>query len=110
MKIIISISAIFLLITSGCAVQHYKVIDQKLHIYLKNKDAKEVYLLTSLDQYTPREAAKMDSGTWEAVLPSDAEFKYFFLIDGEVLTPDCRMKEKDDFGSENCVFIPLLGI
>lgn len=110
MKITLSILSTFILLTAGCAVQQYKVINQELHIYLKNKKAVKVHLLTSLDGYTPNEITKLDSNTWEAVLPSDMEFKYFFLIDGEVSIPDCRMKEKDDFGSENCVYIPLLGI
>ncbi len=110
MKILISFLSIFILSTAGCAVQEYKVIDQELHIYLKDKKAENVYVLCSLDEFTPRQASDAGDGIWESVLPSDAEFRYFFIVDDEVLIPDCEMKEKDDFGSENCVYIPLLGI
>ena len=110
MKIILSFLSIFILLSAGCAVHEYKVIDQELHIYLKDKEAEKVYVLCSLDEYTPRRATGDGSGTWEAVLPSDMEFKYFYLVDNEVFIPACEMKEKDDFGSENCVYIPLLGM
>jgi hypothetical protein len=110
MKTIFSFLSAIIILTSGCAVRQYRVINQELHIYLKNKDAEKVYILCSIDEYTPRQATDTGSGTWEAVLPSDAEFRYFFLVDNEVFIPSCKMKEKDDFGSENCVYIPLLGM
>lgn len=109
MKIILLFLAIFFSIT-GCATHEYRVINQELHIYLKDKSAEKVYILSSLDEYTPRKAIDTGSGTWEAILPSDAEFKYFFLVDDKVIVPACDMKEKDDFGSENCIYIPLLGM
>ena len=110
MKIFIYCFSILMLFTTGCAVQQYKVIDQELHIYLKDNDAEKVYLHTSLDGYAPREALKDESGLWVSVLPADTEFKYFYIIDGEMFIPECSMKENDDFGSVNCVYIPLLGM
>jgi hypothetical protein len=110
MKVFFIFFPIFLLCSAGCAVQQYKVINQQLHIYLKNKEAEKVYLHTSIDEYAPHEVTKDESGLWVAVLPADAELKYFYIIDGEVFIPECRMKEKDDFGSFNCVYIPLLGM
>lgn len=110
MKIIFGILSAFLLFSTGCAVRQYKVINHELHLYLDGKKAEKVYLLTSLDEFKPHKAVKTDSGDWEAVMPSDMEFRYFFLIDGNVFIPDCEMKEKDDFGSEDCVYIPLLGM
>ena len=110
MKVILSFLSISLLFTAGCAVQKYEVVNQELHIYLKNKGAEKVYLLTSLDQFEPHEVSATDSGTWEAILPSDMEFRYFYLVDGDVFLPDCELKEKDDFGSDNCIYIPLLGM
>ncbi len=110
MKIFLLFFSVFLLCSTGCAVQQYKVIDQKLHIYLKDNDAEKVYLHISIDEYSPREALKDDSGLWVSVLPADAEFKYFYMIDGKMFIPECSMKEKDDFGSVNCVYIPLLGM
>ena len=110
MKIFLFLLSILILLTVGCAVHHYEVINHELHIYLKDSEAEKVLILSSLDGYTPHAATENDSGTWEAVLPSDMEFKYFFLVDGEVFIPGCEMREKDDFGSENCVYIPLLGM
>ena len=109
MRNILGILSVFLLIASGCTVHQYKIVNQKLHIYLKDKKAEKVYLLTSLDGFEPHEVRVADSGTWEAILPSDIEFRYFYLIDGKVFLPDCVMKEKDDFGSDNCIYIPRLG-
>jgi hypothetical protein len=34
---------------------------------------------------------------------ADRDFSYFYLVDGKVLQPDCRMHEQDDFGGTNCV-------
>jgi hypothetical protein len=111
MKIFLLFFSAFLLCSVGCAVhQQYKVIDQELHLFLKNNEALKVYLHTSIDEYAPREAIKDESGLWVAVLPADVEFKYFYIIDGKAFTPECSMKEKDDFGSVNCVYIPLLGM
>lgn len=110
MKTILSLLSMAIVLTAGCAVHEYKVIGQELHIYLKDKEAEKVYVLCSLDEYTPRKATDDGAGTWEAVLPSDMEFRYFFLVNDEVVIPSCDMKEKDDFGSENCVYVPLLGM
>ena len=110
MKTILPLLSIFILLSAGCTVHEYKVIGQDVHIYLKDKKAEKVYVLCSLDEYTPRQAIDTGAGTWETVLPSDVEFKYFYLVDDEVLVPACDMKEKDDFGSENCVYNPLLGM
>ena len=110
MKVILSFLSALILLTTGCAVHEYRVVGQELHIYLKDKKAEEVYVLSSLDEYKPRRATDAGDGMWETVLPSNAEFKYFYIVDDEVLVPACDMKEKDDFGSENCVFIPLLGM
>ena len=110
MKVILPFLAMVILLTAGCATHEYRVINQELHIYLKDKGAENVYILSSLDEFTPRQATDTGSGTWEAVFPSDVEFRYFFLVDDEVMVPSCDMKEKDDFGSENCIYIPLLGM
>ena len=110
MKLILLFFSLFILSTVGCTVHEYKVIDKELHIYIKDKEAEKVYVLSSLDEYTPRTAKGNGSGTWEVVFPSDVEFKYVFLVDDEVFVPACEMKEEDDFGSENCVYTPLMGM
>lgn len=104
------ILTVILFFSAGCVVQQYRIINNELHIFLKNKEAQQVYFLHSLDEYAPHEAIRDESGLWISILPSDVEFKYFYIIDGKVFIPDCRIREKDDFGSENCVYIPLLGM
>ncbi len=48
----------------------------------------------------------IDSETWRVTLPGEYEFTYFYMIDGKPFLPPCRFTEKDDFGSENCIFVP----
>ena len=100
---------VLFLITAGCATHHYEVKNDRLHIYVQNPEAEKVYMLCSLDEYQPHQAINTGSGTWETVLSPYMEFKYFFLVDGKVFIPPCEFKEKDDFGSENCVYIPMVG-
>ncbi len=104
-----SLLILLLLITAGCATRHYEVKNEKLHIYLKSPKAEKVYMLSSIDEYKPRQAVDTGSGLWEIVLSPYIEFKYFYLVDGEVVIPACEMKEMDDFGSENCIYSPMMG-
>ena len=64
-------------------------------------------LASSHDHFVPREARK-ENKRWVVSLPADSRFRYFYLVDGEIYLPPCRMKENDDFGSENCIFDPDL--
>ncbi len=64
-------------------------------------------LFCSLDGFEPHET-RNDDGRWVVSLPSDSPFRYYYLLDGKMFLPPCRMKEKDDFGSENCIFDPHL--
>ena len=103
--LIVFSSALALL--SGCAGQYsYRITNNELHIFLKNPEAKEVYFLSSLDQFELHEAYKNSKGVWEVTIPYNQEFRYFFLVDGSIYLPACDQKENDDFGSENCVYIP----
>ena len=61
---------------------------------------------SSVDGYQLHQAEKIDSKTWLVTMPVGSEFTYFYIIDGIAYVPPCRFKEKDDFGSENCIFIP----
>ena len=109
MKRFFSLILVLFLLTAGCTIRHYEVKNEKLHIYLKDPKAEKVYMLCSVDEYKPRQAINTGSGIWETVLSPNIEFKYFFLVDGKVFIPACELKEKDDFGSENCVYTPMLG-
>ena len=93
-------------ITSACSTHYYEVNNDGLHMFLKEPNANEVYFLCSLDQFEPHPAIETKPGTWEAVVPTDKEFRYFFQVDGDFFVPLCEMKESDDFGSENCIYVP----
>ena len=88
----------------GCASHYYLVKGETVHIYLKSPSARTVLFASSLDGFEPHEAKKIDDDTWEITIPASREFKYFYIVDGVVYLPPCRLKEHDDFGSENCVY------
>lgn len=75
-----------------------------VQFYLKIPDAKIVYFASSLDDFKLRQMQKIDKHTWAVVVPAGFEFKYFYVVDGDVYLPGCKLKAKDDFGSENCIF------
>ncbi|MBN1829845.1 MAG: hypothetical protein JW884_11985 [Deltaproteobacteria bacterium] len=72
-------------------------------LYLKMPEAKSVLFACSLDRFTPRKAALRDS-FWEVDVPAGRSFSYFYIVDGEIYTPPCSQKERDDFGSLNCLY------
>ncbi len=98
--------AFFITVTAGCGVTHTQQVQGKnLALYLKKADAHQVFLVTSLDGFKPQKAIPMD-GQWVVFLPSNKIFRYYYVLDGKIFLPPCRMKENDDFGSENCIFDP----
>ena len=97
---------ISLLIFTGCAGHYYRKNNGSLSIFLKMPDAQQVYFLSSLDGYRPRKAIRVDDRTWQISTPAQMEFTYFYKVDGKVYLPNCRLKEQDDFGSQNCIYIP----
>ena len=94
--------------TGGCAAHYYHVSDNRVHIYLYKPEAREILFASSLDQYQLHRAEEVDTGLWKVTLPTGSEFKYFYIVDGAVFVPSCRYREKDDFGSEICIFIPSM--
>ena len=97
----------FLLILAGCGGGHYtKSEGNILRMFLSLNDAKEVYFASSLDGFELHKANKTNDKTWEIRILANSEFKYFYVVDGSVYVPACRMTEEDDFGSENCVYVP----
>jgi hypothetical protein len=97
-----------LLSISGCASHYIKSRKDSLYIYLVLPKAKSVMFLSSMDGYRFHEAQKIDRKTWEVRVPGKEEFKYFFMVDGKPFVPDCRFREADDFGSDNCIYDPYL--
>ena len=98
----------FLVVSSGCAAHYHKQHADSVTLYLKAPNAGNVQFATSLDAFKLHPAQKGQNQIWEVFVPVIAEFKYFYIVDGSVHLPDCRSREKDDFGSENCLFQPEL--
>ena len=92
---------------SACRSHHFRTEEDHVVLILKSKDARNVVLFCSLDGFKPR-AAKNVSGNWESAVQADETFRYFYRVDGTLFVPDCPMKEKDDFGFENCIYDPHL--
>ena len=90
----------------GCATHYSRINADKVNLYLKAPAARIVYFSASLDEFALYRPKKLDSGVWEVTLPATREFTYFYKVDGDIYLPDCKLREKDDFGDENCVFIP----
>jgi len=101
---VLVLAALFLL--SGCAAHFYRVEGETVHFYLRNSDTTTVLFASSLDGYKFHEAKRVKKGLWQVTAPAEREFRYFYVINGEVFLPPCELKEKDDFGSENCIYSP----
>lgn len=96
-----------LTVFGGCAPHYYRQDGDKTTFYLRHPSAAGVSLHTSLDGFAPRDA-RPSHGKWINHLPAEREFSYFYTVDGQLFTPDCTLKEKDDFGNQNCVYLPRL--
>jgi len=106
MKKCIPLLLISMLVFTGCAGHYYRKNNDTLSIFLKMPAARHVYFLSALDGYKPRKAIRISGQTWQIDVPAQNEFRYFYKVDGKVYLPNCRMKEQDDFGSRNCIYIP----
>ena len=92
---------------SGCASSHYiEKNKDSLQIFLKMPEATSVQFASSVDAHKIHDARQNKSGLWQVTLPLGLEMKYFYIVDGKVYLPECQFKERDDFGSENCLYIP----
>ena len=92
------------LLTVGCASHYIRRDDGRAVFFLRCPRARDVALATSLDGFTPHKIHRSGSGLWVATVDADRDFSYFYLVDGKVFQPDCRMAEQDDFGGRNCVY------
>ena len=98
---------LFFLTLSACRSHYFRTESDHVVLILKYQEARNVVLFCSLDGFKPR-TAKNISGNWESAVQAGEIFKYFYQVDGTLFVPDCPMKEKDDFGSENCIYDPQL--
>ncbi len=98
---------LFLTAMNGCAADHYIENRQdSLAFFLNMPTAKSVNFASSVDNYTLHPANQTSSGTWQVTIALAPELKYFYIVDSATYLPDCRFKETDDFGSENCLYLP----
>jgi hypothetical protein len=105
--VLLVIAILFLFI--GCAIRHYCTVEEDaVRMCLRKPDAKAVYFASSLDGFKPVMAKQNSDETWEVTVPKDVEFRYFYIVDGDVYVPLCAFKEHDDFGSENCIYVPRM--
>ena len=92
---------------SGCAAGHS--IEQQangLVFSLHLPKAKQVQIACSTDNYMFHDAERNGNGNWQITIPNPAAMKYFYVVDGISYLPECKLKETDDFGSENCIYQP----
>lgn len=107
MKKIILQLTLTVLCLAGCAATHYYERQSELvTFYLTAPDAKRVDFVSSLDQYNPHRAGKLNGSRWAVTVAAGSEFRYFYMVDGAVFVPPCQFYEKDDFGSRNCIYVP----
>jgi hypothetical protein len=94
------------LLVSACARSHYyREEDGAVSFYLSHPKAAEVLLACSLDRFQPHPAERNRDGTWQVAIDAPRDFRYFYLVDGEVVVPECRLSETDDFGAKNCLYV-----
>lgn len=99
--------ALFLLtgFLSGCGTHYFHDGEKGTRVYLKYRGAKSVFFACSLDRFRLHAADPVGGDTWMVEVPSGTGFSYFYVIDGRPYVPPCPLKEQDDFGSENCVYM-----
>lgn len=93
-----------IVLLASCSTHYHQIHDDTLTLYLDKPDAKQVLLACSYDDFEPRETRNVNK-KWVISFPARPEFRYFYLVDGEIYIPSCNLKENDDFGSENCIFV-----
>lgn len=104
---IIAIPLSFFWLLYGCSTHYYRADEHGVTLHLRAHQTASVILFTSTDGFLPN-AAERVNGSWVNRILSNRGFSYFYKVDGKLMIPDCRFKEKDDFGSENCIYMPGL--
>ncbi|MGB3211040.1 MAG: hypothetical protein WBB19_10080 [Desulforhopalus sp.] len=107
MKFIHCIFAFVLVFLGGCSSHLYRIDANRVTLSLKHRTAQTLFFVCSLDGFQARRLKKND-GVWAIDLPANKPFTYFYIVNDEIFIPACAVKEKDDFGSMNCIFVPEL--
>ena len=94
-------------LSSACARNHYfQTGIGSVSFYYRDSQAREVFFAASTDHYQYHAASRIQDDLWKIDVPSDNEFAYFYVVDGTIIQPDCRLRENDDFGASNCLYAP----
>lgn len=101
------LAAVFLLavLLAGCSSHYFREGGKGTYVYLRYRGAKSVFFACSLDHFRLHRAESADRDLWRVEIPSGTGFSYFYVIDGRTYVPPCPLKERDDFGSENCIYM-----
>jgi len=101
------LASLFIIILTGCTPKNFIVREtSSLTFYLQKSEANRVQFAASFDHFTLHDARQNGSGLWQVKVPVNYELKYFYIVDGLIYIPECHFKEKDDFGAENCLYLP----
>jgi hypothetical protein len=90
----------------GCSSHHHAVHGGHVDMYLMAPQARSVVLVVSGNPFQRVPGERDAFGMWKVTVNRVDPFTYFYLVDDQTVLPDCRMREHDDFGSNNCVFSP----
>jgi hypothetical protein len=104
MKFLAVMSMFCLVMLEGCAthaISQYS--DDVVELRLFRPFADQVFLYCSADEFKPQQANANIWWYWTVKVNYGKDFSYFYIVDGQVVTPDCDLREHDDFGSYNCL-------
>jgi hypothetical protein len=93
-------------VAGGCSAHTQRIGSGKVELSLKMPGAHSVILVMTNDTLHKVPAGRSFWGVWKTTLKGEHDFSYFYLVDSKVYLPDCVLKEKDDFGADNCLFSP----
>lgn len=93
---------------TGCSTVPRAKPGNTMTLYLEVNHAASVDFVCSLDQFRSRSMERVDKARWSIRVPDNHSFTYYYMVDGRVHVPDCRLKETDDFGSVNCIYEPTV--
>ena len=98
---------LLLLGLNGCGAHALnKAENGSINLSLHMPRAANVRFLSSLDGFQAHETQRTAMGFWEIQLPAAEPFQYFYQVDGSFYLPDCPLKEYDDLGTRNCIYLP----
>lgn len=99
--------SVLVVLLAGCTPHHFIVKQPSgLTVSLTLPEAREVLFASSVDSFRLHPLQKEDDEIWVVSNLADEEFRYFYLVDGQLYIPECELTENDDFGTANCIYQP----